>query len=279
MAPEPGKEERPMRPSRVKALWREGKPAVACWVSTGDPYVVETLAHCGFDALVLDMQHGCALTPERAVRCIQAMAGTDTDPFVRIPWNRPEWAQFVLDAGAYGVIIPLVNSYEEAVEAVGAVRYPPVGYRSVGPNRALLSAGGDYVERANEEVACLVMVETPQALENLERIARVPGLDGFYIGPRDLATTLGLDPKPPFTHPRHREACLRVLETARRHGLVAGIHAQNAQDARERFQEGFLFSPVAVDIALVRQGALSALQAVADLRGTSARREGPSAGY
>lgn len=268
-----------MRPNRVKALWREGKPAVACWVSTGDPYVVEVLAHCGFDALVLDMQHGCAITPERAVECIRAMGATGAEPFVRVPWNRPEWAQYVLDAGAAGIIVPLVNSYEEAVEAVGAVRYPPLGYRSVGPHRALLAAGEDYLRWANEEVVCLVMVETPQALESLERIAQVPGLDGFYIGPRDLATTLGLDPTPPFTHPRHREACRRVLEVARRHGRVAGIHAQNPQDARERFQEGFLFSPVAVDIALVRQGALSALQAVADLRGVPARREGPSAGY
>ena len=127
-----------MRKNRVKELWRQGKPVVAGWISAGSTYITESMAHAGFDALVVDMQHGMAITPDTVVACLQAISTTDTVPIVRVPWNRPEWIQYVLDAGAMGVIVPLVNTYEEAAKAGGACRYPPLGYRSAGPNRAVL---------------------------------------------------------------------------------------------------------------------------------------------
>lgn len=247
-----------MRPNRLKRMWREGRPAVCCWVSAADPYTVEALAHLGFDALVIDMQHGMGITPERAVACLQAVSGTETVPLVRVPWNRPEHIQYVLDAGAYGVIVPLVNTGGEAEAAGRACRYPPLGYRSVGPNRARLYAGPDYLEHANEEVVCLVMVETARAVQNLEEIARAPGVDGFYIGPADLAISLGLDPLGPYDE-RHERACLEVLRVAREHGLVAGVHAAGPEEALRRFEQGFLFCPIAGDIGLVVAGARDAL--------------------
>ena len=103
-----------MRPNKIKALWKEGKPAVAGWISTGNTYLAEAMSHAGFDALIIDMQHGMGVSTERTIACLQAISTTDTVPIVRLPWNDPQIIQFVLDAGAYGIIVPLVNTYEDA---------------------------------------------------------------------------------------------------------------------------------------------------------------------
>lgn len=116
-----------MRENRVKAIWRAGKTACLGWMNTADPYCAETMAHAGFDALVLDMQHGMAIGPDRAAQWMQAVSTTDTVPMVRVPWNEPHLIQYVLDAGAYGVIVPLINDVVEARKAAGACRYPPAG--------------------------------------------------------------------------------------------------------------------------------------------------------
>jgi 4-hydroxy-2-oxoheptanedioate aldolase len=132
-----------VRRNRVKALWQEDKPVSVGWLSTVDGYVVETMARAGFDALVIDMQHGMAIGPDRAAAALQVIGQTDTVPLVRVPWNDPVPIQYVLDAGAYGVIVPMVNSVEEAQQAAGATRYPPIGFRSNGANRARMYGGSD----------------------------------------------------------------------------------------------------------------------------------------
>jgi 4-hydroxy-2-oxoheptanedioate aldolase len=251
-----------MRPNKVKELWRQGKPAAVAWLSTADTYVAESMATVGFDALVLDMQHGMTIGPDRAGAWLQAVSTTDTVPLVRVPWNEPVFVQWVLDAGAYGVIVPLVNNGQEAAKAGGACRYPPLGYRSVGPNRARYYGGRDYFQHANEEVICLVMVEDLRTIERLDELAKAPGIDGFYIGPADLAISMGI---PPFEYrkdKRHAEACKRVVEAARAHKLVAGVHCGSPEEALGRFAEGFQFCPVVNDIAAMTAGATAALQAV-----------------
>ncbi|MBM3947341.1 MAG: 2,4-dihydroxyhept-2-ene-1,7-dioic acid aldolase, partial [SAR202 cluster bacterium] len=183
-----------MRANKVKALWKQGKPVAVGWVSSADTYVAEVLANAGFDALVLDMQHGMGIGPDRAALWLQAVSTTNTVPMVRVPWNEPWYMQWVLDAGAYGVIVPLVNSREEAAKAGGACRYPPLGYRSMGPNRARLYGGVDYFQNANQEIACLVMVEDLRTVDQIDELAKAPGIDGFYIGPADLAISMGVAP-------------------------------------------------------------------------------------
>ena len=217
-----------MRPSNVKALWREGKPAAVAWLSSADSYVAENVANAGFDALVLDMQHGMGIGPDRAAAWLQAVSTTGTMPMVRVPWNEPAYIQWVLDAGAYGVIVPLVGTPEEAAKAGGACRYAPKGYRSVGPNRARYYAGADYAQHADEEITCLVMIEHIEAIGRLDEIAKAPGIDGFYIGPSDLAQTMGI---PPFRYREseaHAQATQRVLDAAKASGLVAGTHCGSA---------------------------------------------------
>lgn len=256
-----------MRPNKVKALWREGKTATAGWISTGNPYIAEIMANAGYDTLIIDMQHGMGVTADRAIACLQAISTTETVPMVRMPWNDPQSIQFVLDAGAYGVIVPLVNTYEEAVKAVGASRFPPLGYRSIGPNRARLYAGPDYAQHANEEIIVLVMIETMQAVDNLEEIAKAPGLDGFYIGPADLAISLGITPGPNAENdPRHAAACQRVVDVANTAGLVPCHHGSGPEEAARRFAQGFKMCQIGSDAVMVAAGAAAALRTLAEAR-------------
>ncbi|MBM4406630.1 MAG: 2,4-dihydroxyhept-2-ene-1,7-dioic acid aldolase [Chloroflexi bacterium] len=251
-----------MRPNKVKALWRAGKPALVGWMSIADTYAAEVLANTGLDALVLDTQHGMGIGPDRAAAWLQAVSSTETVPIVRVPWNEPAYVQWVLDAGAYGVIIPLVGTREEAAKAAGACRYAPLGYRSVGPNRARYYAGADYLQRANEEIICLVMIEDIKAVDRLDQIASVPGIDGLYIGPWDLAMTMGVDPTTYAKNEAHAAACAKVLEAAKRHKLVPGTHVNSPEEALHRFKQGFLFSPITTDTGSLGKGAASALNLV-----------------
>lgn len=248
-----------MRPNRVKQMWRENKPVAVGWLGTADTFVVETMAQAGFDALVLDMQHGMGIGPDRAAIALQVLSTTDVVPIVRVPWNDPIYIQYVLDAGAYGVIIPMVNNRAEAEKAAGASRYFPVGYRSNGANRARYYGGNDYFANANSEIICLAMIETTEAIENLEAIATTPGVDGFYVGPTDLAITMGLPPMLDHKDPRHVEAVQKVIDTAKKHKLQAGIHTTGAEEANRRFVQGYNFCPLGGDVAFVAAGARAVL--------------------
>ncbi|MBI4312297.1 MAG: 2,4-dihydroxyhept-2-ene-1,7-dioic acid aldolase [Chloroflexi bacterium] len=254
-----------MRPNKVKQLWKEGKPVSAGWLSTGSPYVAEIMAHAGFDAVILDLQHGMGFTTEKAIQCMQAISTTDTVPLCRMAWNDPKDIQFVLDAGAYGVIVPLVNTKAEAEHAVGAAKYPPLGYRSTGVNRARLYGGADYVQNANQETFVLVMIETMQAVNNLEEIAKVKGLDGFYVGPGDLAVSLGITPGPDARRdPRHAAACQKVVDVARANHLVPCHHGSGPEEAADRFAQGFMMCQIGSDAGMVTNGCGAAVKALAD---------------
>jgi len=251
-----------MRKNKIKALWKEGKSPTVAWLSTADTYVAEAIANTGFDAMVLDMQHGMTIGPERAGLWLQAVSTTDSVPMVRVPWNEPVFVQWVLDAGAYGVIIPLVNNLEEANKAGGACRYPPDGYRSVGPNRARLYGGVDYIQRANEEIICLVMVEDIKTVEKVEDMATAPGIDGFYIGPADLALSMGLESTAFRESENHAEACQRVLHVAKNHGLITGVHCMSPEEVVGRTNQGFQFCPSVNDISSAVVAAEKALQII-----------------
>lgn len=249
-----------MRPNRVKALWRDNKDVKAAWTLTGDPLTTEILAHSGFDAILIDMQHGFTIGPERVGTLLQVISTTDAVPLVRVPWNDPVHIQYVLDAGAYGVVVPLVNTPEDAARAAGATRYPPIGYRSIGANRVEYYAGSDYVQKANDEVICLVMIEHIDAVGRIDEIAKVPGIDGFFIGPGDLALSLGLAPGAGAADERFQAACQRVLDAAHANNLVAGIAPSSAANARERVDQGFTFCPFGNDWSFLVEGAEAALR-------------------
>lgn len=177
----------------VKTLLRQGKKAAGAWVQTGSPLSAEIMAAAGFDFIILDLEHGPGDNMTLLHMC-QALGGTDAVPFVRATWNDFVQIKRILDAGAYGVLVPYVNTRQEAEAAVRACKYPPEGIRGVAGSPRAVGYGsnrGDYLGRANEEILILTAVETEDAVNNLDNILTVPGLDAIFIGPMDLASSLG----------------------------------------------------------------------------------------
>lgn len=239
-----------MRANSVKRLLAGGGCAVNGWCSIGSPHVAEILGHQGYDSLTIDLQHG-AIGYDTAFAMLQAVSATPAMPMVRVPWNDPAWIMRVLDAGAYGVICPMVNSAAEAEAFVAAGRYPPRGTRSLGPNRAVQYAGADYVASADGEVLLFAMIETQAGLAAVDDIARVPGLDGIYVGPGDLSLALGAAPSMAPTDPVVLEAMARTRVAARAAGLFAAVHTDGPITAGQRFAEGFQLATLQGDMRLL----------------------------
>ncbi|MGE0668624.1 MAG: HpcH/HpaI aldolase/citrate lyase family protein [Sphingomonadales bacterium] len=242
-----------MRANNLKAIWESGKAATNCWIHTDSAFVVETMAHQGWDSLTIDMQHGLIGVAEMHAMLLAASA-TDTVPLVRVPWNDPAMIMKALDAGAYGVICPMVNNGEECERFVGACRYMPDGYRSVGPNRAIIYGGSDYMSMANQTVLAIAMIETNDGLANLDEICATPGLDAILIGPSDLGLSLGGEPRLNQTNPVVLEAIDRILAAAKANGLRAAIVNGSVDYAREMVAKGFDMVTVVSDMALLRGG-------------------------
>jgi 4-hydroxy-2-oxoheptanedioate aldolase len=258
-----------MRENSLRAIWAQQGAALGGWLTVPSSVSAEIMAHCGFDWVCVDMQHGL-IDYAGMVPMLQGISSTDTVPLVRVPWNEPGIIGKCLDAGAWGVIVPMVNSRREAEAAVAACRYAPVGHRSFGPLRANYYAGFDYFSRANQEVACIVMVETRAAVDQVDEIVSVPGVDAVYVGPADLSVTLGLAPAPDHPDPVFTDALDRVLEACRRHGVVPGI-AGNAETAVRRVEQGFQLVEVASDARLLGVGAGAALAHVRPTTGPATR--------
>lgn len=241
--------------------WRQGRQTIGGWLSIGNAYTAELMAHLGFDWLCIDMQHGLIGYADLK-QMLPAISTTPTTPLVRVPWNDPAVIMKALDAGAYGVIVPMINSRQEALAAVSACRYPPGGQRSFGPVRAALHAGKGYAREANGQIACIAMIETRQALDHLEEIVATPGLDGVYIGPADLALALGLAPVGDNNDPAHVAAVQRIFDTCRNHGVAAGIHTWSEAFARRYLQQGFQFVTLGTDSGFMARMASAELHAV-----------------
>jgi 4-hydroxy-2-oxoheptanedioate aldolase len=252
-----------MRENMVKAKWRAGEPVFGAWLSLPDAHAAETMAQAGFDYLCVDMQHG-VIGYESAVGMLRAICTGASMPFVRVPWNEPGIIGKMLDAGAYGVIIPMVNTRAEAEAAVAACRYAPKGHRSYGPNRVTYYAGSDYFDHANDAVACIPMIETTQAIDSLDEILAVPGIDAIYVGPADLSITLGLPPRPD-NGPAFHEALARIVTGCQKHGVVPGVHA-NAQLARARIEAGFRMITISNDVAAMARAAAEDLRTAGESR-------------
>src|SRR2546425_101159 len=182
-----------VRPNKIKQMWRDGRYVTLGWLSVSHGFTAEVMARQGFDALCVDMQHGTtdmsAVGPMR-----QAIWQTDRVRVVGAPWTAPATIMKALDLGAYAIIVPLINTADDAAKAVAACRYPPVGMRSSGPVRAVHYAGADYIAKANDEIVVMAMIETKEGLANLDAICATKGLDAVYIGPADLSFALGLPP-------------------------------------------------------------------------------------
>ncbi len=246
--------------NRLRDRMANGAPVLGAWLALPDTHSAELMSRLGFDWATIDMQHGL-IDYQRATGMLQAMTASDTTPIVRVPWNEPGIIGRMLDAGAHGIIVPMVNNRAEAEAAAAACRYPPRGMRSFGPFRAGLLHGGSYFEEANEQILCMPMIETKQALDNLDDILSVPGVDGTYVGPGDLGVSLGLRPAPDHDDPAFVAALEAILDGCRRHGVFAGI-AGTVKEAPRRIAQGFRFVEVARDSGAMARAALEDLRTV-----------------
>ena len=231
------------------------------WLAIPNSFSAETMAHQGWDSLTIDLQHGM-VDYQAMVPMLQAISTTHTVPVVRVPWLEPGILMKTLDAGAYGVICPMVNTREDAQKLVAYTHYAPRGTRSFGPVRALLYSGADYPTQANDTIVTFAMIETAKALDNLDAILSVEGLDAIYIGPSDLSLALGCRPVFDDPDPLAVQAIEHILERAQAHGVVAGIHNGLPEVALARAAKGFRFVTVGSDARLLAAGSQQILKAM-----------------
>jgi 4-hydroxy-2-oxoheptanedioate aldolase len=242
-----------MRENRLRTLWQNDQAAVNGWLAIPNSFSAEVMAHQGWDTLTIDLQHG-VIDYQAMVTMLQAISTTPTVPVVRVPWLEPSILMKALDAGAYGVICPMVNTREDAQRLVAYTNYAPRGGRSFGPIRALLYGGADYADKANETIVRFAMIETAQALDNLDAILSVEGLDAIYIGPSDLSLSLGCRPVFDDVDPKAAQAIDHILARAQAHGVQAGIHNGAPEVALARVAKGFRFVTVGSDARLMAAG-------------------------
>jgi 4-hydroxy-2-oxoheptanedioate aldolase len=235
-----------VRENTVKTIWARGETVVNGWLSIPSAFSAEVMAHQGYDSLVVDMQHG-VIDYQTAVTMLQAISTTPVIPLARVPWNDPAFLMKILDAGAYGVICPMINNRVQAEQLVRSCKYPPLGYRSFGPVRASLYAGMDYAQKANDTILVMPMIETAEALQNLDEILSTPGVDAIYVGPADLSLALGCTPKLDQTEAPVVEALGKILAACKRHNVVAGLHNATSGYALKMIAQGYRFVTLASD--------------------------------
>ena len=225
-----------MRAHTVRARLAASQIVVNGWLSIASAYAAEGVGHSGVHAVTVDLQHGM-LGFSDALGMMQAISATPATPMVRVPGLDPAEIMHLLDAGAYGIICPMISTPEQTRTLVDACRYPPVGNRSFGPSRGLLYGGQDYVTKANETIMAIPMIETAEAVDRIEEILEVDGVDMIYLGPNDMAFALDGH----VGHPRaHSEAALlHVLAAATRRGIPVGIFCSSGEEARTRIEQGF----------------------------------------
>ena len=237
-------------------VWAAGRPVLNGWLSIGSPFTAEIMASQGFDSLTIDGQHG-ALDYSALLPMLQALRGRGPVVFARVPWRDPTWVMKFLDAGALGIICPMVNSRAQAEEFVSYMRYPPLGQRSYGPTRAAY-AYPSYGTTANEAVLAFAMIETAEAMHNLDEIAATPGLDGLYVGPADLSIGISngrLAPGFDRREPEVMDAQKRIAEAARANGIHAALHCGSAEYAAEALGWGYDMVTVGGDSRFLAEAA------------------------
>ena len=248
----------------LRAAWDRRETGLNAWLNIGHTFSAEIMASQDFDALTIDCQHGptdySGLLP-----MFQAMRASGKTLMARVPWLDPVWIMKFLDAGAMGIICPMVNTAKEAEEFVSYLRYPPAGQRSWGPTRAAFAYPGYSKDGANEDVIAFAMIETRTALDNLEAIAQTPNLDALYVGPSDLSLGMSNGALPPGLdreEPEVIEVLKRIVEVAHDNGIRAALHCGTPEYAARGASWGYDMVTVGTDSAILAQGAEATTKAV-----------------
>ena len=232
----------------VAAALRSRQALIGYWVTSDSPAIAERLASVGYDYICLDVQHGLLDYPG-VLHGLTAVAAAGAAGIVRVPPSDPAWIGRALDAGARGVIVPLVSTADQAAAAVAACRYPPAGQRSYGPVRSALTIGPG-LRAADDQVACIVMIETLEGLRNATAICAVPGVDAVYVGPSDLSIALGAeDPVAGWARPEFGRALGDIRAAARAADIGCGMHCNDGGAAARFLADGFTFVTISGDLS------------------------------
>lgn len=247
-----------VRENTAKQKMRNGQPAFGYSLGLGSPVAAEILSNTGIDFILLDTQHG-SWGPDSTNLALMAMRWSPAIPMARVARNDYTLIGRLLDEGAMGIIIPMVNTVEDARAAAAACRLPPAGQRSWGWGGAL-RYGADYPDWINEQLFVAVQIESITAVENCEAIMAVEGIDGCWAGPADLALSMGIDPRHAAEDDRHARALERVVEACKNTGKAAGFASASPEDAKRRAAQGFQFLTAGGDAGFMVSGALSGVK-------------------
>jgi len=263
-----------MRENRIRTLWSEGRAAICGWLAIPSTFTAELMAQTGFDVLTVDMQHG-NMGYETAVAMMQAISTTDTVPFVRVPWNDPAHIMRMLDGGSYGIVCPMISNRADAEKFIGACHYPPDGYRSFGPRRAMLYAGNDYQQNANRTIITMAMIETAEAMTKLDEIMSTPGLDSIYVGPADLS--ISMTGKPDFDYQSEEKLAWldEIVAAAKRNNIAAGIHTGSPEFAQKMIDKGYLLTTIGGDGGFLEKEARRVTTAIRQTAAVDRKAAGP----
>ena len=250
-----------MLTNTAKQALNTGRPSIGSWLTIPSPISARFMAQLGFDWLTVDLEHQ-PISIETAAAMFSAIAGAGCVPLARVPWNTAENIKRVLDCGAWGIVVPMVNTRAEAEAAVAAAKYPPRGIRSVGGALHALNFGTDpatYYSRANDEILVVIQCESPEGVENADDILSVPGVDAVFIGPNDLLAQMHRPPMMESDESQFVEALEHIVKTADKYGVAPGLHTAGQEAANRRMAQGFRFLAVASDSRFMVAGAKTEL--------------------
>jgi 4-hydroxy-2-oxoheptanedioate aldolase len=242
-----------MKTNHVRAKLKKGAPSVGTWLTLPDPIAARMMARVGFDWLTVELEHA-PTSFETAATSFAIIAASGPAPLARVPWNTGENIKRVLDSGAWGIVVPMVNSRAEAEAAVAAARYAPLGERTIGGQLHAINFEcdpGTYYARANDEILVVLMAEHVKAIEKADEIFSVPGIDVVFIGPNDLTNSMGMAPCFECDDKRFNDALDHILKICRKHGIAPGIHVADEAAAQRRIAQGFQFIAVGSEAGMM----------------------------
>ena len=258
--------------NKLIKIWKKGGVCINAWLSIPNSFTAEAFGKMGWDAITIDMQHGQS-DYSSSIPMLQALSSSASTPMVRVPWYEPGIIMRMLDLGVLGIIAPMINTKEDCEKFVSYCYYPPIGQRSFGPMRAQLIHGSDYFEKANENILSFAMIETQQAVDNLDEILSVPNLTGVYIGPADMSSSYGMKPKFDVKEDPVFSNIKLIAKKANEYGKIAGIHNGTTQYAKEMIHLGFKLVTISSDFRSMSAHAQSVIDDMKDKTKETSKNE------
>ena len=231
-------------------IWKSGKPVINAWLSNPNSFTAEAFGKMGWDSITIDLQHG-QNDYQSSISMLQALSSSSSVPMVRVPWNEPGIIMKMLDLGVMGVIAPMINSRKDCEKFISYCYYPPIGQRSFGPMRAQLIHGMNYFNKANDNILSFAMIETREAVDNLDDILSVPSLTGIYIGPADMSSSYGLPPKFDVREDPVFSNIKMICDKAKKYNKIAGIHNGSTSYAKEMLNLGYQMVTILSDFRVM----------------------------